>query len=42
MIGNNFDMVNFYGFMSHMTFKKQEYNSDNYQCDSLQTHPNRE
>ena len=42
MIGNNFDMVNCYGFMSHMTFDQQEYNSDHFQCDSVQTHPNRE
>jgi hypothetical protein len=42
MIGNDFDMVNCYGFMSHMTFEQQEYNSDHFQCDSVQTHPNRE
>jgi hypothetical protein len=42
MIGNNFDMVNCYGFMSHMTFEQQEYNLDHFQCDSVQTHPNRE
>jgi hypothetical protein len=42
MIGNDFDMVNCYGFMSHMTFEQHEYNLDHFQCDSVQTHPNRE
>jgi hypothetical protein len=42
MIGNNFDMVNCYGLLCHMTFKEQEYNSDYFQYDSVNMHPNRE
>jgi hypothetical protein len=35
MIGNDFDEVNCYGLLCHMTFKQQEYNSDRFQCDSV-------
>jgi hypothetical protein len=42
MIGNNVDMVDCYGYMSHMTFSQQEYNSDYVQYDSVNMHPNRE
>jgi hypothetical protein len=35
MIGNDFDEVNCYGLLCHMTFKEQEFNSDRFQCDSV-------
>jgi hypothetical protein len=36
MIGNNCDMVNCYGFMSHMAFDQLEYSLDYFQYDSVQ------
>jgi hypothetical protein len=35
MIGNDFDEVNCYGLLCHMTFKQQEYNLYRFQCDSV-------
>jgi hypothetical protein len=35
MIGNDFDEVNCYGLLCHMTFKEQEFNSDRFQCHSV-------